>query len=91
MGKEKRNVGLSYIAATVCPDQHLSLCFSPRQLYHEQLSCPFPTVKENHLVLLALERKPLTNLVLLIDFILWGKKKKKVIKLASWPAAVERK
>lgn len=60
----------------------------PRAL---QLSCPFPIVKETHLVLLALERDPLTNLVLLIDFTLWGKKKKKVIKLASWLAAVERK
>lgn len=41
--------------------------------------------------MLVLETGPLTNLVLLKDFTLWGEKKKKVIKLASWQAAVERK
>lgn len=92
MGEERRGIGLTYITATVCRCRSTfqSLLWSP-QPGALQLSCHFPIVKETCLVLLALERDPLTNITLLIEFTLWGKKKKKAIKLASWPAAVERK
>lgn len=89
---EGEHITQSYVTATLCRSRSIfKPLLQPPSTPPQAAKLSLHTVKENHLLLLALERKSSTNVVLLIDFILWGKKKKKVIKLASWPAAVERK